>query len=59
MNIRRFMIVVFMLTVTAAPLVAAENTTLIRAHLPRGAGFGDITSRGIEILSANRDGTHS
>jgi len=58
MNIRRFMIVVFMLTVTAAPLVAVENTTLIRARLPRGAGFGDITSRGIEILSANRDGTY-
>ncbi len=58
MNIRRASVLVFLLIVTVASAVMAENgTTLVRARLPRGAGFGDLTVRGIDVLAVNRDGS--
>jgi hypothetical protein len=47
------------LVIAGAPVSSADDsTTLVRARLPRGADFGDLTARGIEILSANGDGTY-
>ena len=58
MNIRRVCVLAFMLIITVVSTVTVEgSTTLVRARLPRGAGFGDLTSRGIDVLAVNRDGT--
>jgi hypothetical protein len=51
-------ILVIALTAAACPDVSAGSTMLVRARLPRGAGFDDVADRGIEILSVNRDGTY-
>jgi hypothetical protein len=59
MNIRRALILLFILIATGADMAAAEGaTTLVRARIPRGAGLSDLTSRGIDVLAANRDGTY-
>ncbi len=58
MNIRRASVLAFMLIITVVSAATAENsTTLVRARLPRGAGFGDLTIRGIDVLAVNRDGS--
>jgi hypothetical protein len=50
-------IAALMISIAAIPAFPG-NTTLVRAPLPKGAGFGDLVSRDIEILSANREGTY-
>ena len=57
MNIRNLLAVSSILIILAALPAAAQNTTLVRAPIPRGATFGDLTARGIDILAANGDGT--
>ncbi len=57
MKIRRIFILALILIAAASVRGAAESTTLVRAGLPRGADFSDLTSRGIDVLAVNRDGT--
>ena len=57
MKVQRILTLVLILVAAVAAEAAAESTTLVRAGLPKGAAFGDLTSRGIDVLSVNRDGT--
>ncbi len=52
-----FLLIIAAIIVSSIAISADENTILVRAGLPRGADFSDLTSRGIDVLAANRDGT--
>ena len=58
MNIRRILLLsLVLLLLTEAAFASGEDRTLVRTRLSKGTGFGDLVDRGIDVLSANRDGT--